>query len=110
MKARDFRWSAKVLKVDGHGFEELRPPLSKPTTLSSELWVQCSLILTDSGETRGDVLIQTRESWGQNVDLGENTGIFELLGNRALEGEKAVLREKSHTVPFAGSTLELFSI
>ena len=38
------------------GFEELRPPLSKPTPLSSELRIQCSLILTDSVETQGDVL------------------------------------------------------
>lgn len=74
------------MQLDGYRFKEPKCPSSKPITLFTVLHLQYSLTMTDSMGTKGEILVQSKESWRQNADLGGKNSNFELLSYTVLEG------------------------
>lgn len=79
MKAQDFRWPASITQRDRHRFKEAGCSSSKPSTLPT------SLTLMDSPGTKREILVQSKGSWGEAVNLWGKTRVFELLRNSAKE-------------------------
>lgn len=87
MKAQNFRWPASITQRDRHRFKEAGCSSSKPSTLST------SLTLMDSVGTKREILVQSKESWGETVNLKEKTRVLSCL-EIVLKNEKAVLRKR----------------
>lgn len=94
MKARDFRWPASIMQLDGYRFKEPKCPSSKPITLFTVLHLQYSLTMTDSMGQKEKFLSKVKKVEDKMQIQGEKTRILNCLAIECQRVKKAVLRKR----------------